>query len=1073
MKAIPPMDAERIAEVGWYQAHFESCVRKALRKEIRRRQSAKIWLHSLWISGVPHNRINAEHFKIRALDPEQLDNYISQQSYSCVEHILQIPETKCDWSFLPEEDLMFLYSVRRATPSPPAEDPLKLMMHVTQPSRRTISVDEVGKLAEEFLERRKVDVYCRQLPTFASNKSVIESPRSMGGRDRISKWYLRRYGSDDRIISGELYADLMKFHCMEHEPINETISEIEFLLPGEYKEELPKRYDPKIYHGPDGRLDWYMREWEAIPIQEHKTQVDLVEQYRAEWQIRQTDAARLVQIAYSVMIDRRERRPRLYALDIPQRGGKHRVPNIPEWHNVILAEFVGNIGFAVVGILCPNTFRQMKPYLPVSEWFFSGDYSNATDEIPFEVARKVWEIILTRVNMPDRVRNLCNHVLDYLIGPHDIFADHTERLWFQHQYPEEIKQSFDKRDEPIKMGRAEDDKTGLGAPTARWITDAKMEPEDVQFVELDVLGHEERQPKTPSTPLSGFTDVDDEKDTRVLNDADMKEFEEHWDYDETVLPSDIVNPGDYILPKQGEKSIPLRLVGGEPKNDFITDFVREAALKYGRLPFERHLPIDAKNEIIYVEDYPLQCEFITSVKSIGMCYGISFPVLTVINGLTHMGLSKRVSFVLTGDDNSSGHKDEKSIDDLITFQESTGMIVNRRKSYKSRVGYLHAEQIWKKDPQGKFMVKIPHPKARMIFPEKRGNHWCNIPSTVYDDLMKYKTSEIFKIRLFSFIYWLFRKDYENCRLAGLNIFDHAPKSIFPYKLFDWQNNYLLDAWLEGKWYEIRNLFTVKQWDESLDRSYLRSFISKLKPEGIRGTGNFLWSQLPSFGEKYSDIEYAEKKEWQRGELLATLSNFAIPNPVRNPRPSHRPPLLTSDMVVHRFLKLKGKNNINWIGKSLTTWEDEKIVTSIHGVIQNKKFYPNDQFLNLREEEKKLWVVIDYEILPTRGWLAEKYIENVFAQMHNEFGVYLLIHSKMPVKGVDRIKIKNNKIFVTWHTIVPSNGDSTTALARCSYLPNKYIVTDDKKYEILREKFPNRLVHEIVNDVPFETLLSDS
>jgi len=339
----------------------------------------------LWVCGLrSHDRLIIQK-AVEESTYETAYGMIQELSEGALKYLLGINE-EFPYKYLSEECLMVLYSLRRAVPSPESQNPLKLLEHYTTDPKRVISMEQIGKWLDLYLDKKQISIYANLLPSMASNKSVIESPRTSGGRDLISSIILTH---EKRFDTSNIDVYLERGDCRK----------------------FPEFDRLKIFE--DGSF----------------TEYNFMEQMKAEFQARQKDSYKLIQYAYSVIMYRKEKglKPYLYAKDIPQRGNKHRVPNVPTWHAVIAANFVGNIGFEVVSACCPNTFREMDPRIQPEKFFVSGDFKNSTDEIPFEVARTIWYGIIERVECTVAQKKQLSEIVEYLIGPHVIFSDHMVR----------------------------------------------------------------------------------------------------------------------------------------------------------------------------------------------------------------------------------------------------------------------------------------------------------------------------------------------------------------------------------------------------------------------------------------------------------------------------------------------------------------------------------------------------------------------------------------------------------------------------------------------------------------------
>jgi hypothetical protein len=332
-----------------------------------------------------------------------------------------------------------------------------------------------------------------------------------------------------------------------------------------------------------------------------------------------------------------------------------------------------------------------------------------------------------------------------------------------------------------------------------------------------------------------------------------------------------------------------------------------------------------------------------------MCLGTTPALLTFLNHIAHFGLYERKllrmgDFATVGDDNISGHKNEESIEQLQTEQENVGFKVQYKKSWKSKKGYLLAEKLWLRNPKGGFR-EINNFKARYFIPKKRGNHWLTIPTVAYESLRS--ASLEFRRRAMSVIFSQYKRNYEYCLKAGLNIFEtpiHKP--MFPMNLLAKKGNFLYEAFMNNKSTQIKNIFTAKDYTQDTDRNMLRELIDNLPGEGVS------WS-MPTFGRDFN-YRPAEKREWRKGDLLNALTARSVNNPYRNPRASQHPQTVTAEIATYRFLKLKGEKHLSKTVHNLKEWEEEKVQTSLMGILSNQrnfdmsKVFQNDIYDTLKD-----------------------------------------------------------------------------------------------------------------------------
>jgi hypothetical protein len=265
------------------------------------------------------------------------------------------------YPYVNKQDCYIIYSMRRALPPPIHDPPIEDRSSglYEEPSSH-FSEDDVFNMCSKIIN---ITLDRKFIPSVVSNKSTLECPRKVGGRDLVSSYFLRRWNVD--------------------------------ILPDEIN--LNWACEPEI---PSDYVDF-------LAIQQSH--------YR--------DFSKLFSIAVHIA-ETLKRPPMLGECIIKERGFKYRIPHIPEWHNQIIGSVLGDIGFRLVSYLCPNTFRQMHYHVrsrPSAErLLYSGDFKNATDNIPHDVACGAWDAILeksgfdfeTKIRMSDIIRKLiCPHII--------------------------------------------------------------------------------------------------------------------------------------------------------------------------------------------------------------------------------------------------------------------------------------------------------------------------------------------------------------------------------------------------------------------------------------------------------------------------------------------------------------------------------------------------------------------------------------------------------------------------------------------------------------------------------------
>lgn len=197
-------------------------------------------------------------------------------------------------------------------------------------------------------------------------------------------------------------------------------------------------------------------------------------------------------------------------------------------------------------------------------------------------------------------------------------------------------------------------------------------------------------------------------------------------------------------------------------------------------------------------------------RGIHMCYGVSFPALTLLNvGVFHHFTDRITDYVVTGDDASSTFDDEKTCDMVRNAQRRTGFIPNTQKEYFSTNGYVHAEHIYLKD-QVKYR-RVPEFKMKSILGlgkgREAGYQWCTVPRTTYENSSG--LPEAVRRRVFEYLYAKYHREYDLLYKAGVDIFAIPAKPVFPYRLLPCKPNKLSESVRAGRINDINTIFTPR------------------------------------------------------------------------------------------------------------------------------------------------------------------------------------------------------------------------------------------------------------------------
>lgn len=388
----------------------------------------------MWVIGIEN--YNEFFYSLLKLTPDQQQTFASDLADRALEHVLAV---KLDKRFagMTHEQLYGVYSARRSLRAPmPLKHPMSLLGGLFRKAPRMASI--LISTYERYIEDAMDDLISTTrffLKPHNTFKACLESKASDGGFNFVSSQLYQEirvgYGwiPDDRSRwkesdafayseSKRLELDKLEeywfqirrfvnhpgnpFHA-EHEAVMHDLENKIMFLRGEWETENL----PSTFSFPDSK---------EIPPGTKK--LLNVAKTRLEYFLE------LLTLALDYVLEPGFY-PELYALDLPERGGKHRIPLIPEWAPGIVAGVLGNLLKPTLDRINRSTFRGD----PIKSRgrkniYYSCDFKGGTDNLDWAPARSLWHIFLDRMIMPEWAKHLLprlHKAVEVLIGPHLIF----------------------------------------------------------------------------------------------------------------------------------------------------------------------------------------------------------------------------------------------------------------------------------------------------------------------------------------------------------------------------------------------------------------------------------------------------------------------------------------------------------------------------------------------------------------------------------------------------------------------------------------------------------------------------
>jgi len=799
------------------------------------------------------------------------------------------------------QELYILYSMRRALPAitPPIK-PIREWMPGLFAERGPNKFHVWYNRCYDSLNGIRFTDSSR--PTFVSNKSTIEFPRSKGGRDLFSSQLLK--------ISPRAYTRSDDCENIDHNKF-------------------------------------------------------LYEQILAFNDAKRSDSSYLLSCAITIAREVKKHRQPLWAMTvIPERGAKFRLPNIPEWHNQILGEQIGYVGTRLLRAICPNTYEERNYTFPndlaSKHRFYSGDFLASTDFLFTEAGRAAGHAMIHRVGTDND--QLYTEIIDLLYQDHIILdpaATESYRSRFVDIFEPDLPEYSDTEIVILKTVQP----TGTEYPRPSF---EKIEYEPVDDPWDCVIVHDVAPPALDPALISNpywknaniWLDEDAPIDfaRSIYGQAQLSWIPNIREEEEAPRPVKAhIPPPDHKpvkrVPIYRDTSAYLKLYSHLSYDDLLQGYSVErfrggGALFKGLL--KRNLDkggIPSYIDIVPFKSRSMQEDGIfgyapkrilrhrmvslhltrlldnvpageRTCRGLGMCYNGTFAILSFLNWSAHraIGLSLR-NFFVTGDDNNSAHVEpDKTIPQLEAMHQDVGFIPNVQKIKISDTGYLHAENVFIVRDGGFLSVETLHLKA--LFPQKVGNSWLTMPRSILPHLRG--TLPELVHRIYTYIFQRHERKYSRLLLSGLDIFNQplgAP--LFPVKV-------------------------ASQYDTKFDLFDPDALSVVLSPRlrgqhslsGLSTFVNLIRDETPSTtfapGDPFSQ---AQPKAIRRDLLMKALVSYTTPNQLRNPFPSQVPDVIKLDDIIRDLESIPRVTSFRTISV---------VTTSILGLLRGLKWIP-DQY----------------------------------------------------------------------------------------------------------------------------------
>lgn len=396
-------------------------------------KNARIYGQLLWVLGIEPDLVQSMYEQMVELTPSEQQQLANKLADEALNHFLEIENVDIMSEFTLEQ-LYGIYSARRALLPPPALANPMLALNDLFEKRPML---HTSRMYEDIFNRAFIDlcpVLRVKIKPHNTFKACIEVSGQNGGFNYVSsqlyteltirdlhypteeKWRKTEAGYDynDRNLVMEAawrdYRELRALYSLTSDPLYmRTLDILEHYL--KHADMTPKeRTDVKFQRS----------------IEQPKGLQELLA--KAESNTSYYLSLLEIAIEYTLMPGTF---PEVYALDLPERGGKHRIPLIPEWGPGIVAAFMGQILRPTLDIINNSTFRgENLKRKGKRNYYVSGDLKGGTDNLEWGPQRALWKIALDRAEYPPWAKHLKSKIedcVDVIIGPHLVF-ENKDRL---------------------------------------------------------------------------------------------------------------------------------------------------------------------------------------------------------------------------------------------------------------------------------------------------------------------------------------------------------------------------------------------------------------------------------------------------------------------------------------------------------------------------------------------------------------------------------------------------------------------------------------------------------------------
>lgn len=558
--------------------------------------------------------------------------------------------------------------------------------------------------------------------------------------------------------------------------------------------------------------------------------------------------------------------PYLYCKDIPERGNKHRIPNIPQAISSIVSHSISRGAMIFLRRVCRGAFLNRRKELVNVGLYYSGDYKNSTDVLPFDISRNSWKILLEHYQVPPEEREIMLQCVYKLIGPHKIICeeDNTTRSLVTTKWD-----SYDK-------------KLYKNLYTYCYALDGKWQKQILDYEPLNAL-------VAFFFWIFGVQEYWDQYDRILFNLLNLNP-----EFCHCLLAKNELTLMGLLDAIRSDTPIwvPIKriLIGRKnykPKYSKQIHNIGQVAILY-----ETHKQTYDHWQQEYHRGLPYH--FI-SERAVHQCYSISFPTLTLLNLipflLLQQSLRTRVGYDILGDDSKVTLTKMREIRKLQREQTMIGYKINYEKSYISKDCVIIGEKIEK---AGHICTDF---KMKMICPQRKENEWLTMPQAAW--IASSTLPPDMRWRIQHVIFNKYRKDYEKLIRNGINICANNYKPLFPINWLGDQNN-LFDAMVLDP-QSVSSLMAIPSvYKVNLSLKLLRENIKHFAIDPKK-----VWVIQ-------DDYDPIQQPDWVELNTLAVQIQLLLED-VRYTeyRPYIKPPRKTPHEIIKKFNEIKGQGSYDF------------------------------------------------------------------------------------------------------------------------------------------------------------------